>query len=149
MFFETEKVKISSAVTPTAGAAGTSEIDGTALDMTGFKSVLALVRVGTLSSGAVTSIKMQQSSDSGVADDWTDLAGTSQTIAQASDGDKTFYVDVRCPLKRYVRLVVLRATGNAVISSAHYLQYDPVSLPVTQGSNVSGEQWYAPAEGTA
>jgi hypothetical protein len=139
--------KISTAITPTAGAAGTSTINGTTLDMQDSEGVLMIVRMGAITAGAVTSIKVQQGDASNLGDA-ADLAGTGQTIADTDD-DKTFYIDLYKPLKRYVRVVVSRATQNAVVASAEYIQYKSRKMPVTHGSGVSGETHISPAEGTA
>jgi hypothetical protein len=140
-------VKISSAVTPTAGVAGTSDINGTTLDMSGFQSCLVVVRMGTITSTAVTSIKLQQGALSD-ASDMADLLGTAQTIAD-DDDDETFYIDIHQPTERYIRLVVDRGTANAVVASASYIQYNPDLMPTTHGTGVSGEFHQSPAEGTA
>lgn len=139
--------KITIAITPTEGVAGTSDINGAILDMQGYENVMAIVTFGVITSGAVTSIKMQQdtAADMGGA---ADLAGTGQTIADTDD-NKTFYIDLIKPQERYVRLVVDRGTQNAVVASAIYLQYNGVKKPVTHGTNVSGETHVSPAEGTA
>lgn len=139
-------VKISSAVTPTAGAAGATNINGTTLDMQNFESVLMLVRFGTIALTAVTSIKAQQGDQSDLSDA-ADLAGTSQTVADTDD-DKTFFIDLVKPQKRYVRLVVLRATANAVVS-AEYIQYGARKEPTSHGTDVAGETHVSPAQGTA
>lgn len=139
--------KISTAITPTAGVAGTSDINGTTLDMEGFESVLVIVRMGTITASAVTSIKMQQGAASDMSDA-ADLAGTAQTIAD-DDDDETFYIDLHQPTERYVRLVVDRGTQNAVVASANYIQYNGSVFPVTHGTGVSGEFHQSPAEGTA
>ena len=140
-------VKISSAVTPTAGVAATTDIEGTILDMSGYEGVLVVVRMGTITANAVTSIKMQQDTAatmSGAAD----LTGTAQTIADTDD-DKIFYIDLFRPTERYVRLYVDRGTQNAVVASAIYIQYGPKATPITQPTGTSGETHASPAEGTA
>jgi len=139
--------KISIAITPTSGAAGTSDIEGVTLDMAGFESVLMLVTFGAITSGAATSIKAQQGSTSHMSDA-ADLAGTAQTIADTDD-DKTFYIDLVKPTERYVRLYVDRGTQNAVVSSALYIQYNPKKAPASHGANVSGEIHAGLAEDTA
>lgn len=141
-----KKTKLSIAVTPTAGAAGTSDINGTTLDMAGFMGVLITVTMGAIVSGAVTSIKAQQGAASDMSDA-ADLEGSAQTIADTDD-EKVFYIDVYRPTKRYVRLVVDRGTQNATLT-ATYQQYGPRKPPTTHGTNVSGETKYSPAEGTA
>lgn len=139
--------KITIAITPTEGAASTDDINGAILDMQGYENAMAIVTFGTITSGAATSIKMQQDTASGMGTA-ADLAGSKQTIAD-TDGDKTFYIDLIKPQERYVRLVVDRGTQNAVVASAIYIQYNGVKKPVTHGTNVSGETWISPSEGTA
>lgn len=138
--------KISSAVTITAGAAASTAVNGSILDMEGFEGVLVKVQTGAIVSGAVTSIKMQQDSASAMGSA-QDLLGTSVTIADTDD-DKTFYIDLHKPTKRYVRVAISRATQNATVA-ATYEQYGAHKRPVTHGANVSGETHIAPAEGTA
>lgn len=139
--------KITIATTPTEGAAGTADVNGATLDMQGFDGVLILVTMGAITSGAVTSIKAQQGAASNMSDA-ADLLGSAQTIADTDD-DKTYYIDIYRPQERYVRLVVDRATQNAVVASATYIQYKARVAPVTHGSNVAGELHISPAEGTA
>lgn len=138
-------VKISQAITPTAGAAGTTAIEGATLDMSGFASVRMTCTFGAIVSGAATSIKAQQSADGST---WSDLEGTSQTVADTDDGD-IFYIDLVRPTDRYVRLYVSRATQNSTVASAQYDQYGAMEQPVTQASVVNGELHVTPAEGTA
>ena len=139
--------KISIAITSADGVAGTEDINGATLDMQGFENVMAIVTFGVITGSAVTSIKMQQDTDSAMGTA-ADLLGTAQTVAD-TDGEKTFYIDLVKPQERYVRLVVDRATQNAVVASATYLQYNGVKAPSTHGTNVSGETHISPIEGTA
>jgi hypothetical protein len=140
-------VAIEQAITPTAGVAGTTDINGSIADMAGFDGILMQVTFGAITAGAVTSIKAQQGQQSGGGDQ-ADLAGTAQTIADTDD-DKVFYIDLVGPLERYVRLVVDRGTQNAVVASAVYYKYRERKAPVTHGSGVAGETHISPAEGTA
>lgn len=142
-----KNVKISSAVAPAAGVAATSAIAGSTLDMSGYEGVLVIVRFGTITSGAATSIKMQQDTDSAMGTA-ADLLGTSQTILDTDD-EKTFYIDLYRPQERYVRVYVSRASQNAVVASAEYIQYGPKTAAVTQPTGVSGEIHISPIEGTA
>ena len=127
--------KLLSAVTPTAGAAGASNINGTIIDTAGFDGCLVAAHFGAIVGGAATSIKVQVGDDSGLADA-ADLAGSSVTVADTDD-DKVFYIDVQRSMKRYLRLVVLRATQNATVA-ATYLLYDPHIEPVAQAAAVTG-----------
>lgn len=144
-----KNVKVSSAITPTAGAAGTTAINGSIIDMAGSDSVMAVVRAGAVTAGAVTSIKWQQDTDS-AGGTMADLLGTAMTIVDDDDG-QLFVSDLVKPQKRYVRIVVSRATQNAVISSANYLQYSARKMPVVQdvADLVTYELNVSPAEGTA
>ena len=139
--------KIVQVITPTAGAAATTDINGTTIDTQGYQNVAFIVTMGAITSGAVTSIKAQQGADSGLSDA-ADLAGTAQAIADTDD-EKVFYIDIRKPTERYVRLVVDRATQNAVVASAIAVLSDASWVPVSHGTNVSGEAHVSPAEGTA
>ena len=140
-------VKATIAITSANGVAGTADIEGVTLDMQGFEGVLMLIAFGVITGSAVTSIKAQQGDESDLSDA-TDLLGTAQTVAD-DDDEKTFYIDLYKPTKRYVRILVDRATQNAVVGGATYLQYGAKKQPVAHGTNVAGETHISPAEGTA
>jgi len=146
MFIDNDKIVI--AVTTTNGAAGTSTITSAAVDMNGFRDCCFIVPMGTITAGAVTSIKVQQSSDDGATDTYDDLTGSNQTIADTDD-DKVFYVQIGSPQKRYLKLIVSRATQNAVVGSVLAILSNAWNRPVTQGTNVTGESFTTPVEGTA
>jgi len=139
-----ERIKILSAITPTAGAAGTSAINGSTIDTQGFRGVLFSVHFGAIVAGAATSIKVQHGDASDLSDA-ADVAGTSQTIADTDD-DKVFYCDLNRVTKRYCRVVVSRATQNATCEATAIL-YDAVSKPPAQ--TASGEAFNNAVSGTA
>jgi hypothetical protein len=141
-----EAVKTQLIVTPAAGAAAQTAITSSAVDTKGFGAVRFLTIVGPVVSGAVTSIKLQQSDDDGSSDGYSDIVGSSQTIAD--DADNThIYSDILRPQKRYLKLVVTRGTQDATIGGVVAELYHADSLPVTQ--TASGEAYSSPAEGTA
>lgn len=145
----TDNAKISIVSTTTQGAAGTSAITSSAVDMAGYDGCLFIVPVGAVVSGAVTSLKVQQCDTTGGS--YADLTGTNQAIADTDD-DKCFYVDIQRPDEQFLKLVVSRATQNATIGGIVAIQYKrgvSSSGGTSQGTNVSGEQWQRPAEGTA
>ena len=142
-----KNVKITPAIVPSDGVAGAAVLYGEILDMANYESVLMIVTFGVITSGAATSIKAQQDSAVG-GGTMADLLGTGQTVVDTAD-DTTFYIDLIKPIERYVRLAVPRATQNAVVSSATYIQYNPRTKPTTQASGVSGELHVEPIEGTA
>lgn len=144
----TDDCKVVIAVTTTNGAAGTSAITSAAVDTAGFSNCTFVVPLGPITAGAVTSLKVQQSSDDAVADTYDDIQGTNQTILDTDD-DKVKYVDILRPGKRYLKLVISRATQNATVGSVVAILSGSRVRPVTQGSNVAGEQWIGAPEGTA
>lgn len=143
----TSHTVISSAITPTAGAAGTSAINGSVIDTANAEGIMFLVRMGAIVSGAVTSLKVQQGDASNLSDA-ADIAGTSQTIGDTDD-EEIFVVDIKKPTKRYVRLVVSRATQNATVASAEALVYGQRYNPVTQPAGTNVESFGSPAAGAA
>ena len=132
-------------------AAGTSNQNGSSVDMQNFEGVMFVAHLGTLSASQVTQMKAQQSSDDGSSDAFTDLLGT-QTAAMADDDDdQCVILDIYRPVERYVRPVLLRATGNAVIDGITAIQYGPLKKPTTHDAATvqATETHISPAEGTA
>lgn len=143
-----DEQKQSVAVTAANGVAGTTAINGATLDTAGFNALEISVDFGAITSGAATSIKLQCGAASDLSDA-ADVAGTSQTVADTDDG-KTFVIDAQQLPGRYARVVVSRATQNAVVTLAKYRLYQAKSLPVTQSSDIGGrEKFVAPQYGTA
>ncbi len=118
-----------------AGAvAGSSDItSGAWLDMEGFDSVKFTALFGTLSSGAVTSIKVQASNDSG-GSSAVDLAGATLSIAEDRDDDVLILEVTKLQGYRYVHLHIDRATGNAVLDGVIAEQYSARKSPTTHDS---------------
>lgn len=143
-----KNVKVSTAITPTNGAAGTTDINGTTLDMSGYEGVLMIAYMGAITSGAVTNVHAEQGAESDLSDA-ADLAGTGITVA-ADDDEQIFIIDLYRPTDRYVRLVCDRGTQNAVVAGAVYVQYNARKPPVTQNVTdaVTYELHVSPAEGT-
>jgi hypothetical protein len=133
-----------------ATAAGTSDIETAGVDTTGFESLVFIVPFGTITSGAVTSIKLQQSSDDGSSDAYSDLEDTAQTVADTKS-NTIFLAEIHRPQKRYVRLVVDRGTQNAVVEGITVILHDGVRYaPITQPATVGGSELsVSPDEGTA
>ena len=142
-----KQCKVTQAITVTNGAAGSADIEGVTLDMSGYEGVLMIVQFGAIVSGAVTAITAQQGAASDLSDA-TNLLGTGQTVADTDDED-TFIIDLYKPRERYVRVHVDRATQNATCS-AIYIQYGARTEPVTSAStSIKVESHVSPAEGTA
>lgn len=133
-------------ITVTAGAAAATAITSTAVDTANAEGVRFIVQMGAIVTGAATSLKVQHS-DTTTDGDYSDIAGTSQTIAD-NDDEEVFISDIRKPTKRYVRLIVSRATQNATCSAIAEV-YGLRSQPATDGSGVTRELFASPASGTA
>jgi hypothetical protein len=143
-FVDNNKFVIAS--TTTACAAGTTDVTSDAIDTAGYEGCCFVVPMGTIASTAVTSIKAQQCDTSGGT--YADLTSTAQTIADTDD-DKLYYVDVFRPREQFLKLVLDRGTANATAGGIIAILYNGDKRPVTQGTNVSGESFNWPAEGTA
>lgn len=132
--------------------AGTSDQTTSAVDMQAggfFDEVTFLVLFGALTANQVTTIKVQQSSDDGSADDYTDIEGSASPALADADGNKMIAYTVR-PSKRYLKLIIDRGTANAVIDGVIAIKRFAREVPVTQPTTItSWEVADYPAEGTA
>jgi hypothetical protein len=120
------------AITATEGAAASTDISGAIVDLAGYNGLQAIVTFGAITSGAVTSIKMQVSDNSALSDA-ADVTGLSVTVADDDDG-KVFVLDLVKPLKRYARVVVDRATQDAVVEQGTYIRYGAKDMPVVNAN---------------
>jgi hypothetical protein len=145
----TEENKIVVASLTSAGAAGQTAITSASVDTAGFDGCCFIIPTGPIVSGAVTTAKVQHSADtSGSPDDFSDLLGSSIVIAD-DDDDQVKYLDVVRPQKRFLKVVVSRATQNATIGGIIAVLYRARTKPVTQPAGTEGETVISAAEGTA
>lgn len=124
-------------INATEGAAGTSDINGDAVDMRDFDGCIILVTFGAITASAVTSIHVEGSDDGSTG--WTDLTGTNQTVAD-DDDNQIFYVTLIQPAYPYIRVVVDRGTQNAVVASAVAVRFQPHEAPITDHADVGGSE---------
>lgn len=132
-----------------ATAAGTTDINGTVINMQGFDSVTFIVGFGAITASAVTSIKAQQGAASNLSDA-ADLESTAISVADTDD-DKIVALEIE-PTARYCRVVVDRGTADAVVDFGIAVQTKARTEPVTHDSTtVIGSEYHGPAaaEGTA
>lgn len=143
----TKQAKISRVLNSVA--AGTSNQNSAVVDMLGFRSVTFLAAFGALTAGQVTSIKAQQG-NAADGSDMADLAGSSVGPLADGDGTKLLVLELYDVRERYVRLVVVRGTANAVIDGVIAIQAGARNQPTTHGASVKAAEFHlAPAEGTA
>lgn len=132
-------------------AAGTTDQTGSSVNMTGFDGVMFVALLGVLSTNQVTSLKAQGSSDDGSSDAFADLLGTDSGDMADDDDDQGIVLDVYRPVEQYIRPILLRATGNAVIDGIIAIQYGPGKKPtINDATTIFNTEVHAsPAEGTA
>ena len=137
-----EFVRVENAV-----AAGTTSVESDGVDINGFESIVFIVALGAITTGAATSVKLQQSTDNS---SFADLEGTSITVAD-DDDNQIALLEIHRPRERYVRAVVSRATQNAVVDGIFAIKHNGTRYaPITQGATVVAAEVHAsPAEGTA
>jgi len=130
-------------------AAGQATNNGDSVDMKGFDSVTFIALIGAIDPTGTVTLKAQQSTDDGVADAFSDLLGSAIAYTAADDGKATI-LEVNCPLKRYVRPVIITAVANGVIDGVIAIQTKPSSEPVTHDATtvLAAELHHTPAEGT-
>jgi hypothetical protein len=135
-----------------AVAAGTSDITSSAVFFGGpdrFHAGVFMVAFGTITTGAVTSVKLQQSSDDAAADAYADLEDTAYTVADDAD-NKTVLLELVKPMEGYIKVIVDRGTQNAVVDGIWCIQHGASICPVTQDSTIlTPEINVSPSEGTA
>lgn len=144
-----EHAKFLNVCTATEGAAGTDDITTDTVDTAGFDEVTWVVTLGAITANAVTSVKLQQDTDSAMGTA-ADLEGTSITIADDDDGQLVLTAIIR-PTERYVRMIVDRGTQNAVVENITAILTNSREVPITHSTTtvVAAETHLSPAEGTA
>jgi len=115
-----ENMLITQAITHLAGAADTADIEGAIWDAQNYKDVLVLCNFGVITVTGVQGVLLQDGDASNLSDAAT-IAGTSVTVAD-DDDEKTVAITVHKLRKRYGRIHVDRATADAVVGGAMYVQ---------------------------
>lgn len=130
-------------------AAGTTDVQSDIVDTAGFDAVRFIIGFGTITSGAVTSVKVQQNTANSLTG-MADLTGSAITVADTDDNKMAISEIIR-PLERYLCLLTDRGTQNAVIDFVIVELFRASSEPVTQDTAtlIAPETWVSPAEGTA
>lgn len=143
------------AATTYALAAGTTDVNSTSVDCLGCEEVTFLVAAGTMAASSSLDVKVQQSSDDGVGDGFSDLEGTAATQISATDDDKMVAISIRNPQKRYLRLAFTRGDGgnsaiNSVVAIMGPYNKQPFAHSTAAGQFIATPELFnGPAEGTA
>jgi len=130
-----------------AVAAGATVITPSAgIDCANFERCTFVAAFGAIVAGAATSVEVHESDDDS---SYAALAGSKVTVAD-SDDNKLVYVEIVKPLKRYLKMVVNRATQNATLDGIVAILSGPGKAPTIQDSTVlGGEVHVSPIAGTA
>lgn len=132
-----------------AVAAGQTQVDGSIIDTAGYESVKFIYSFGTITTGAVTSVKASMGNQSG-GGDLTDIAGSSITVAD-DDDNQIVVLEIVKPQKRYVRPIIVRGTQNAVVDGIVAVLTRAHKQPTTDDTStvVGRKTLVSPANGTA
>ncbi len=124
-------------------AAGVTDvIDATGVDCSGYERATFFVAWGAIVAAGVQSIEIFQSDDDGVVDSYSRILATNVTVAD-DDDDKITMVEVYRPLKRWLRVVIKRATQNSTLELAWCILSDPSVSAAALSSTVSGYEEHA------
>lgn len=127
-----------------ATTAGTTAVNGAAIDMAGFDGVLIFGTIATAASGNFLKAQGGEASD---LSDAADLAGTK--VVTDSDADLAI-LDIQKPRERYIRGVFVRGTSTAV-GDLYYIRYNDSEQPETRNDVANTQnlvRLISPAEGT-
>ena len=131
-----------------AVAAGTTEQNGTAVDLSGYEGVMFVAHFGAITAAGVQSLSADQGATSGTA---TDAIAGSKVVVADDDDDRVAVLDIYRPRDRWVRPVIARATQNAVINGVvAYLYGGKLESPARDATEVPDGRGLlaSPAEGT-
>lgn len=129
-----------------ASSAGTSTINGTTVDMTGFEGVLFVTTIGTANAGNIFKAQIGEKAD---GSDAADLKG-SAVVAEGSGSVVWLDIYRADPSQKYIRPVVVRGASTTV-GEIYAIQYESRKQAV--GNNIEntiiGKLLVNPYEGTA
>lgn len=131
-----KNVKIT--VVSPAAVAGTTQIDSSVLDMTGFDGVMFIALTGDVTSGSVLTLTVKgNTANSTSSPAPVTQKATAAVTAGATDSDSmALMVDVDKLTMRYVFASLTRTTQNAVIGGIIAIQYRGTYMPTTQDVSV-------------
>lgn len=118
-----------------AAGAGTTEVDTSILDMSGYDGVIFIVDLGTVTDASVMTLTVQQN-DANSSSGMATITGASATKTASTSSNKIMFVDVYRPLKRYVWATFTRTTQNAVVDTIIAIQYKAKFMPITLDASI-------------
>lgn len=135
-------------------AAGTSDVNSSAIDAANYRELTFIITLGVMATSSTVDAKIQGSADGSTG--WTDIAGTANTQAIATDDDKMIGWCIAVPSAyRYYRVAFTRGdSGNSTIECLHAIlskgRKKSVTQLVTAGQFIAQpEHSLSPQSGTA
>lgn len=119
-----------------AAAAGTSDIDSSRVDMTGYDSVLFCWLLGDVADTATLQAIAKSNAADSTSGSTTEKSGTAITAGAADYDNKLLIVDLHRPTLRYAYSTLDRGTANAVVDGCIAILYNSHARAVTQDSSV-------------
>lgn len=114
----------------------TDDVEGTGVDCLGYEGLLVIVDVGNIPTGNTLTVKLQESSDDGVADAYADITGaTTGALAPAND-DEPYLIELNLSEReRYVRAFASE-TGATPIVGVEFVLFRARRLVPSQDNTV-------------
>jgi hypothetical protein len=117
-------------------AAGTSEVDSSILDMSGYDGVMFVASLATVVDACVLTLTPQDNTLNQTGG-MTAITGiTAPTFTASTSSNTLMVVDVYRPQSRYVRAAFTRTAQNATLNNIVAIQYKASKKPTTQGTTV-------------
>lgn len=115
-----------------AVAAGTSAQSTTALDMSGYNSVIYIALLGTVTDGSILTLTAFDNAANSNSGGTAVSGGAAAAYTAASDSNHYLVTDVIRPTGRYSYAQLTRTAQNAAIDGILAIQYNADTKPVAQ-----------------
>lgn len=126
-----------------AVVAGTTDQDGTTIDMADYDAVRCIALLGTLTTTHVTKLIALQG-DLANGTDGVAITGADSGVAGDADSNELLILDVIRPVKRYITFRLDRGTANAVLDGMIVEMYKARATPVTADATVTNQAVVVP-----
>lgn len=110
--------------------AGTTEVDSSIVDMSGWDGCCFIVDLATVVDASVLTLNVQENSANSTSGMAT-ITGATATFTASTSSNKTLIVDVIKPSKRYVRAQFTRTAQNATVNTILCVLYRARSRPTS------------------
>lgn len=116
-----------------ASVIGTTNANGTAIDMAGWDGCLFVFNVGAIVTTGTFDARIVSSANSNMSGN-TNITNAALVQVVAGGNTNTYQIDVWRPTNRYIRSALVPATANVTVGSIAIRYRASGLLPVTQGA---------------